>query len=245
MRRRLKGLMLGVLISLCGTLLGLSTVGTAFETSVGLSWLFKVRGAIAPPPEVVIVAIDAGTGRQLGLSASPQEWPRSIHARLVDALVKRGASVIVFDLFFEKPKSVEDDLALAGAVAKADRVVLVEKLTGKRQPITESNGFHRGMVWVEELIPPFPSLSESAKGLGAFPVPKLGAAFHELLVFKDSAVDAAGMPAVALQVRARPAYSKWLQLLERLSALGIAYKDLNTRQSSLEDIFVDLVSERK
>jgi ABC-2 type transport system ATP-binding protein len=34
-------------------------------------------------------------------------------------------------------------------------------------------------------------------------------------------------------------------LLERLSALGIAYKDLNTRQSSLEDIFVDLVSERK
>ena len=34
-------------------------------------------------------------------------------------------------------------------------------------------------------------------------------------------------------------------LLERLSDLGIAYKDLNTRQSSLEDIFVRLVSERK
>jgi ABC-2 type transport system ATP-binding protein len=34
-------------------------------------------------------------------------------------------------------------------------------------------------------------------------------------------------------------------LLERLSDLGIAYKDLNTRQSSLEDIFVRLVSDRK
>jgi ABC-2 type transport system ATP-binding protein len=34
-------------------------------------------------------------------------------------------------------------------------------------------------------------------------------------------------------------------LLKRLSDLGIAYKDLNTRQSSLEDIFVDLVSDRK
>jgi ABC-2 type transport system ATP-binding protein len=34
-------------------------------------------------------------------------------------------------------------------------------------------------------------------------------------------------------------------LLERLSDLGIAYKDLNTRQSSLEDIFVSLVSDRK
>ena len=34
-------------------------------------------------------------------------------------------------------------------------------------------------------------------------------------------------------------------LLKRLSDLGIGFKDLNTRQSSLEDIFVSLVSERK
>ncbi len=33
-------------------------------------------------------------------------------------------------------------------------------------------------------------------------------------------------------------------LLRRIGDLGIAYKDLNTRQSSLEDIFVSLVSER-
>jgi len=34
-------------------------------------------------------------------------------------------------------------------------------------------------------------------------------------------------------------------LLERLSELGIGFKDLNTRQTSLEDIFVSLVSDRK
>jgi len=34
-------------------------------------------------------------------------------------------------------------------------------------------------------------------------------------------------------------------LLERLSRLGIGFKDLNTQQSSLEDIFVSLVSDRK
>ena len=33
-------------------------------------------------------------------------------------------------------------------------------------------------------------------------------------------------------------------LLERIADLGIGFKDLNTRQSSLEDIFVSLVSER-
>jgi ABC-2 type transport system ATP-binding protein len=34
-------------------------------------------------------------------------------------------------------------------------------------------------------------------------------------------------------------------LLKRLSEMGIGFKDLNTRQSSLEDIFVSLVSDRK
>ena len=34
-------------------------------------------------------------------------------------------------------------------------------------------------------------------------------------------------------------------LLKRLSELGIGFKDLDTRQSSLEDIFVSLVSDRK
>jgi ABC-2 type transport system ATP-binding protein len=34
-------------------------------------------------------------------------------------------------------------------------------------------------------------------------------------------------------------------LLRRLAELGIGFKDLNTRQSSLEDIFVGLVSDRK
>jgi ABC-2 type transport system ATP-binding protein len=32
--------------------------------------------------------------------------------------------------------------------------------------------------------------------------------------------------------------------MRRIGDLGIGYKDLNTRQSSLEDIFVSLVSER-
>ena len=33
-------------------------------------------------------------------------------------------------------------------------------------------------------------------------------------------------------------------LIKRLSELGIEFKDLNTSQSSLEDIFVSLVSDR-
>ena len=52
---------------------------------------------------------------------------------------------------------------------------------------------------------------------------------HELEYTFDGNEERAGIPA----------------LLKRLSDLGIGFKDLNTRQSSLEDIFVSLVSDRK
>ena len=51
---------------------------------------------------------------------------------------------------------------------------------------------------------------------------------HELLLSFDANADRTGVPS----------------LLRRMSDLGIAFKDINTRQSSLEDIFVSLVSER-
>jgi len=56
----------------------------------------------------------------------------------------------------------------------------------------------------------------------------LNAAGTELEYTFDADEEHAGIPA----------------LLRRVSDLGIAFKDLNTRQSSLEDIFVSLVSDR-
>jgi len=52
---------------------------------------------------------------------------------------------------------------------------------------------------------------------------------HELQYAFDSNAEKTGVPS----------------LLRRLSDLGIAFKDLNTRQSSLEDIFVSLVHRDK
>jgi ABC-2 type transport system ATP-binding protein len=73
-----------------------------------------------------------------------------------------------------------------------------------------------------------------AKPLGAIPAGlaawrlKLGNSGSELNYTFDAADESTGVPA----------------LLARLGELGIAYKDLQTRQSSLEDIFVNLISER-
>ena len=52
---------------------------------------------------------------------------------------------------------------------------------------------------------------------------------HELRYEFDANADRTGVPS----------------LLRRMSDLGIAFKDLNTKQSSLEDIFVSLVTDRR
>ncbi len=218
----MNGSLVGFFIGLCGAALGLSPIGGAFETGVGLPWLFHLRGPVAAPKDVVVVAIDGRTGRELGLPSSPQEWPRSLHARLVDNLVERGASVIVFDVLFDKAKAPEADAEFAAAVAKAKRVVLVEKLTGRQQPVADKDGVHTGTVWMEELVLPIPALVRSARGLAPFPLPKIDAAVNEFWVFKDSAGSLPMMPGMALQIHALSAYSDWLRLLERLAAPGLA-----------------------
>ena len=222
MRNRwLKGLALGVATGLSGAVFGLTPLGTAFEKNVGLTWLFKVRGPIEAPPEVVVVAINGRTASHLGLPALPRDWPRSIHARLIESLVKRGASVIVFDMYFHRPKSPADDIAFAEAIAEAKRVVLFEKLDGKRLPIDDRQGRHSGWIWVEQLVPPIPPLANAAKGLGPFPLPKMQVAVYQSWAFKPSAGDAPTMPAVALQLHALDAYDRWLELLERVGAKGV------------------------
>jgi len=216
MWRWLKGLVAGVFVALIGVGLGLSPLGTALEQGVGLSWLFKVRGAVTPPDDVVVVAMDGRTGEQLDLPALPRDWPRSMHGRLVDELTRRGASVILFDVHFGRQKDAADDQAFVDAVARSGRVVLVELVTGKRQPISDAQGRHVGMVWAEEQVPPFDALADAAAGLAIFPLPKEGASVSQFWVFKESADNAATLPAVALQLHAKAATPAVLDLLRGL-----------------------------
>ncbi len=75
------------------------------------------------------------------------------------------------------------------------------------------------------LAEPLDSLPE---GLGDW-VLMLAADGHELVYEFDTQADATGVPS----------------LLRRMSDLGLGFKDLNTKQSSLEDIFVGLVHRKE
>ena len=60
---------------------------------------FRLRGPLAPGPEVVIAAIDEKSIDELGR----WPWPRKTLTQLVDKLVERQARVIGFDMVFSSP----------------------------------------------------------------------------------------------------------------------------------------------
>ncbi len=221
MRRNVKGLIAGLATGLAGALLALTPLGMDFEKHIGLDWLFQVRGPVEPPPEVAVVAINERDIAGLGLPVLPRDWPRSVHGKLIERLVEHGASVIVFDMDFQRPKSAEHDAEFARLVANSERVVLFERLDGKRQPIYDISGEQTGTIWVEELVPPIPELADAAKALAPFPVPKVQVNVYQYWPFKPSAGYVATMPAAALQVHALPVQQSWMKLLEQAGAQGI------------------------
>src|SRR4029077_20999113 len=81
---------------------------------------FQARGAHVPS-NVAVVAIDDVTFSDL-----QKQWPfpRSLHARAIDALRKAGARRIVYDVQFTEPTKRREDIALFNAISRARGVVL-------------------------------------------------------------------------------------------------------------------------
>ncbi|MEB3223615.1 MAG: adenylate/guanylate cyclase domain-containing protein [Candidatus Sericytochromatia bacterium] len=84
--------------------------------------LFELRGPLAQPPSVAVVAVDEASLADLGA------WPvpRTVWAELVDALLRAGATVVGLDVAFVQPGTdPAADRAFARALAAhPDRVVL-------------------------------------------------------------------------------------------------------------------------
>lgn len=128
MRRLTRACASGLLIGGLGALLALSPAGATLEERLGLGWLFRLRGALPPPAEAVVVRLDPDAAAELGLPEKTSAWPRTVHARLIERLAAAGASVIVFDVAFAEPRAAAEDEALAQAIAATGRVVLLEYL---------------------------------------------------------------------------------------------------------------------
>lgn len=74
---------------------------------------------------ITIVAIDEPSFKQIGRQ---WPWPRSLHAKVIDQLVKSGALVIAFDVLLSEASTEVEDRALADSISRAGNVVIASDL---------------------------------------------------------------------------------------------------------------------
>jgi adenylate cyclase len=86
--------------------------------------LFRIRGKIPIFDAIVIVAVDDNTIQSLN-----RQWPfpREMHAKLIDNLMKAGAKQIVFDIQITEYSNPKSDAALAISASQARNVIFPGK----------------------------------------------------------------------------------------------------------------------
>ncbi|AGL02253.1 CHASE2 domain-containing protein [Desulfoscipio gibsoniae] len=117
---------------------------------------FRLQGVRDPGERVVIVAMDEASIQKIG----PLPWPRSTHARLLEALSE--ARVVGFDLVFDVPTDPTEDEALGIAIAEHGRVILASQFAFEREP--------NGEV-AQVFQPPCPEIMAGVAGLGFVNMP--------------------------------------------------------------------------
>jgi len=159
LRRILPHSGIGLLCGAVALFFSVTPVGTLLELK-GYDLLHVPRRYAPPPKEIVLVAIDEPSFAEL---QKQWPWPRSLHAGLIDALNRSGASVIGFDILFSEPSREEEDAAFADALKRAGNVILASDIS-----TTDNSRYQQEM-----LIEPLPAFSRYARtGLVTVPIDK-------------------------------------------------------------------------
>jgi adenylate cyclase len=130
-KRAVKGgaygyLLAAVAVASAGIALLLYATGLFHDTELAsVDTRFSVRGDEKPNDEIVLVLIDDTTSRELPVRFP---FPRSLHAKVIDAVNRDGAKTIAYDVEFLQPTKFEEDKALIDSVARAgpNKVVLAD-----------------------------------------------------------------------------------------------------------------------
>ncbi|MFO7971863.1 MAG: adenylate/guanylate cyclase domain-containing protein, partial [Desulfobacterales bacterium] len=217
MSRLSKAIIISLLFGILAVIASVVPIALELEENLGLNLLFRLRGERDPPSDVIIVSLDKVSSNTLNLPAEPEKWPRSFYATLTESLAGQGAAIIVFDMMFDKPDTVENDNLFAHAIRNAGNVVLCECLKELTSPLINNNGKHTGKLIIERVIPPIPVLARSALAIAPFPLPKVPVRVNQYWTFKTEAGDTPTLPVTAFQIYAIEMYDEFIRLLEKVS----------------------------
>ena len=120
---------------------------------------FEIRGVEEPQFPIVLITVDEDSFDNLDLR---WPWPRSVHARLLDAVEKGNPRAVAFDILFPEPTTgqPEEDQLLAAAIGRYRNVFLAMDIKPME---TVSGGVRVTNVRLDRPIPPF---RERAAGEG-------------------------------------------------------------------------------
>ncbi len=222
--RLFKAIILGFVIGLVGLLLSPFQFALNLEENTGLGLLFKLRGVQGPSGEVVVVSIEKESSDHLNLPNNPDKWPRSLHARLVDNLVREGAAAISFDVHFIEPRTPEDDQLFAAALKKAGNVVIGEPLIAKEVKLSDSGGSQSqpGVHSIVKIVKPIEIFATSAVATAPFSLPRIPFKVNKYWGFQTGAGDSPTLPVVTFQLLTLPLYKEFVRLLEIASPQQVA-----------------------
>ncbi|MHC1790013.1 CHASE2 domain-containing protein [Solidesulfovibrio sp.] len=148
----LLGLVAGLAVWGCILLAGTTPLGRGLET-MALDAAWALRGPWKNAPGMLIVAVDEPSFQEIGLA---WPWPRALHARLLDALARAGARLVVCDIVFAEPSPAPNDAALAAALRRGPPTILAQALE-----TVDDAAFTR-----QVRVDPLPLLARNAAGVG-------------------------------------------------------------------------------
>lgn len=147
--------------------------------------LTRARGPLHAPGDIAIVAIDEPSIARFGRFP----WPRSVMARVIDAIAAAQPKAIALDVLYTDPSDPAEDAALAASIGRAGNVAAAAQLVDAPVPSGAAS-------W----LLPLPAIRQAAAATGHVNVlaESDGAARHLLLL----AADGTGRPIRALPLEA-------------------------------------------
>ncbi len=212
-----KAVILGLFTGILGVVGGLLPAGRSLEENIGLDLLFKLRGEKQAPSDAIIVSIDKESCETLSLPDNPDKWPRSIHARLVENLVKEGAKVIAFDVHFIEPRLDGDDQLFSNAIREARNCVLCEPLKAKEIPSSDQGASYGDVHSIVKIVKPLDLFADPAAATAPFVLPRIPFKVNQYWTFQTGAGDSPTIPAVVFQLYTLQIYEDFIRLLEKVS----------------------------
>lgn len=124
-------------------------------TAASVNMLFRFRGRVPPPEDIVIVGVDDASLQRVG----SWPWPRSVMASALDRITAARPRAVGLDVVYAEPSAPAQDDLLTESIRRNGRVVLPAQLTEPETALDETGSPSQWLL-------PLPGMKTAAAATG-------------------------------------------------------------------------------